>query len=83
MLPKPRITTLPEPLLHVSATGNGVQEKSVKLLLLFSFQSVEIAESAFTFACSLQRLAAGSVAAVSVRGMELHAASDLLCGVEI
>lgn len=53
-----------------------------KLLLLFSFQSVEIVEVALPLASSLQRLAADSVAAASVRG-QLHVASSLLHGVEI
>lgn len=55
--------------MHVLATGSEVQQKNLfTLLLLFSFPSVEIVEVALVLSSSLQRLAAGSVAAVSVRG---------------
>jgi len=49
-------STLPVPLVHVLATDSGVQQKSVSLLLLFSFLSVEIAELAFIFACRVKQL---------------------------
>lgn len=58
--------------MHVLATDNEVQQKNLfTLLLLFSFQSVEIVEVALVLSSSLQRSAAGSVAAVGVRGAAL------------